>query len=144
MQVRWAGMGIICTETSKEYFFNICFVISIRVFQEKHVWRLRNDESAIGKSHTCWNAESFCKPGKLICLAIFIGILTDQDIIAATFWLAFIGIIFCDQHIHPSFFIPADGDGVHHIGLCSEKLQVEIYWHLDVFHGLFRRQWHLL
>ena len=33
---------------------------------------------------------------------------------------------------------------MHHIGFCSKQFQFKIDWHLNVFHGFFRRQRQLL
>jgi hypothetical protein len=59
---------------------------------------LRHDQTAIGKHQTGRNAQVVGEFREFISLAVFVGILADQDVIATAGVLAFVGIIFGDQY----------------------------------------------
>ena len=133
-------MGIKGAKTSKEHLAHIGFVVAIGIFQKEHIGCLRHHQTAIAEHHSRRDTQAFGKTGEFIGFAIFIGVFANEDIVTTPTRFTLIGIIFGNQHIHSTAFIPGNGDGVHHVGFCGKKLQIELHGHLNVFHTFFGRE----
>jgi hypothetical protein len=67
-------MRIILFPAGHNVFANICFIISISIFQVYKIWSHGYDYTAVSKHHTGWYVKAIGKNRKLISLTITIGV----------------------------------------------------------------------
>ena len=134
MQVAGSGMRIERTKACKKNFLHIGFIIAVGILQKQHMWCLRDVQTTVGKHHSSWDTEALSKIGELIGLAIFIGILADNDVIRTTFRLALVRVIFGNQYEQSTAFVPAHGNRVHHVRLMGKQFERKVDGHLNMLH----------
>src|SRR5215217_2523163 len=121
-------MCIKCTPSAHDFLSHICLIITIGVLQKDEVWRLCNDNTAIGKNNTGRDVEFLRENGKLVCLTVTVCVFTNLDpVLTLTLHISY-RIRIIDRFYNPqtTSFIPCHGNRFKDIGLSSKQFHSEI------------------
>ena len=141
MQVIGLGMGVADAPAFDHHFADVCLVISIRIPEEKKAGRLGHDHATPGENQAGRQIQMIGKYGKLIGLAISIGVFANLDrIITLPACIDSVGIIpgFADPET--SALIPGHGNRLGDIGFGGKKFEMTIERHLGPFDASLDRQ----
>ena len=144
VQIARPRVRIARAEAAEQDFLFVGFVVAVVVFQEKQVRGLAHNQAAVGKHHARRNTQPVGKVREFVGFAVVVGVLTNQNIVAAARVLALVRIIFGNEYVKPPALVPTHGDGVLHVGFGGKKFERKIGRNLNVLPRFFGREGVLL
>src|SRR5579875_3382582 len=139
-QIARPRMGVVDVKTTEQHLAHISFAVAVCVLEEKNVWRLSDDQSAVDAHHAGRNAEFVSEKSELIGFASAGGVLGDDNaVVALTVGMLIVGVINTFGNEGAAASIPSNSDRFEDVRLSGEQLDTETTRHAQMFHRLGRR-----
>src|SRR5579884_2871354 len=122
-QIARPSVRVVDVKTTEQHPAHIGLAVTVCVLEEKNVWRLGDDQSAIGPDHAGRNAEFVGKDSEFVGLAVAVAVFGDDNaVMALAIRVLVVGIINAFGNESAAAPIPGNGDRFENVWLGGEQL----------------------